>query len=1127
MGYYRWSLCGAVALSLVFAAGAQAADKRESQLTIAPNQPSLGSSVGGASEFAKPGYASSDIATYIVQLRDPAMASYTGGVQGFAATSPQKLGVKRLDVNSKASKNYKSFLKTSQKGLVDNSEKTLGRHIKVKYQYQHVLNGVAMELSTEEAAQMRKLANVKSVAKERIEMPTTDVGPQWIGAQKIWWDNYQTNTPGNRGEGAVIAILDTGINHDHPAFADVGGDGYDHTNPLGSGNYLPGSYCIDHPDFCNDKLIGAWDMVHSAADPFSPEDSDSHGSHTASTAAGNVTLHATLEAPTASMTRAISGVAPHANIIAYDVCTAGCPGSALIAALEQVIVDAAALPNGIQALNYSISGGDDPYNDAVELAFLNAGAAGVYVAVSAGNSGPGASTTGHNSPWVSATAALTHNRKVVNAATGLTSDGAPLGDITGLGFTAGYGPAAMINSADLEAAFPGSTLCGVGAAGTPPWPAGTFNGEIVVCTRGVYGRVQKGENVLAAGAGGYILMDNGAGLVGDAHVLPGVHISQADGAVLAAWMAANPNPMGSIAGFSLNLDKSNGDVMAGFSSRGPNLAIDVIKPDIGGPGVDIMAAVATDGVRSEPEYGFLSGTSMSSPHNAGSGALISSSTDWTPFEIKSAMMMTAKTRNTYKEDGVTASDPFDVGAGRINLRHVLSAGLLLDETPANFLAANPALGGDPKTLNIASMQDSNCVGTCSWTRTVTNRSNKRATWKLSAKSGNAAMKLAVSPSSVKLAPGESADVTVTANTTLANGWNFGELRLRPNNDIFANLHMPIAVDAQASTSANLTKVVDKAQASQGDVLTYQIDVSNGLITDIIDIIDVLPEGLSFVPGSASGSVSDGIEMSPLSMNGDELYWSFKLNVGGLNVNESSSPYGYFPLASLGIAPAGCPADCDDGSLQFTGLPSFDFNGQSYTSIIMSVNGAIEVGTASGQAASASNQDLPSPNAPNNLLAPFWTDLNLSAGGNWYIAVLNDGVSNFIVAEWEDVQLYGDPTAFSFQVWIEAGTSNIWYVYDSIPSVPGNLTVGVENDDGSVGDAYYFNGVGTAPEVATDLSVAATAGGHATATFQATIDRCKGKSTTFVNHVNMMSVTADNMPGASAPEHAIAVTQCVK
>ena len=147
----------------------------------------------------------------------------------------------------------------------------------------------------------------------------------------------------------------------------------------------------------------------------------------------------------------------------------------------------------------------------------------------------------------------------------------------------------------------------------------------MVCTRGTFGRVEKGENVLASGAGGYVLIDNGSGLVGDSHVLPGVHISADDGATLSAWLADNEgSTMATIGGWYKDLDPANGDVMAGFSSRGPQQAFDVLKPDVTAPGVDIFAAEA-NGQAPAPEYQIISGTSMSSPHNAGSGALIAAS----------------------------------------------------------------------------------------------------------------------------------------------------------------------------------------------------------------------------------------------------------------------------------------------------------------------------------------------------------------------------------------------------------------------------------------------------------------------------------------------------------------------
>jgi len=285
--------------------------------------------------------------TYIVQLKDPAVAMYKGGINNLAATNPQALGTERLDTNSSASLEYTNYLKQEQQLMLDKASQAIGRQLTTKYSYQHAINGFALKLSESEAQVLRNMEGFYSIQRERMEHLTTDIGPGWINAPSIW--NKRRN--GSRGEGLVIAILDSGINHDHPSFAAVGGDGYSHTNPLGSGNYLPGSYC-DTVDatFCNDKLIGAWDLA--PADGDIPEDENGHGSHTASTAGGNVINGAEFIAPTTSVSFNISGVAPHANIIAYDVCVdRGCPGAALVAGINQVVIDAGNLPNGIAALN--------------------------------------------------------------------------------------------------------------------------------------------------------------------------------------------------------------------------------------------------------------------------------------------------------------------------------------------------------------------------------------------------------------------------------------------------------------------------------------------------------------------------------------------------------------------------------------------------------------------------------------------------------------------------------------------------------------------------------------------------------------------------------------------------------
>ncbi len=1095
-------------LNVSFTLIANAAD-----LELTAAQPTAAGTLEG-SQAGKP---SSNV--YIVQLNDPTVARYEGGIAGLSGTSNKVTGANVLDTNSAASRAYADYLSNNQSEFIEDCETAFGHKLNVSFQYQHVFNGVAVELSAEEAAMVAKSPMVKSINRERIEQPMTDVGPQWINADDIW--GPKGKGPHSQGEDIVIAILDTGINSGHPAYADVGGDGYDHANPLGSGNYLPGSYCdtVD-PSFCNDKLIGAWSFV---AEAVTPEDSDGHGSHTSSTAGGNVTPDATLFAPTTSMTRDVSGVAPHANIIMYDVCVVGCPGAALLGAINQVVIDAAALPNGIHSLNFSIGGGGDPYGDPVEIGFLNATAAGVYVAASAGNAGPGPSTLGHQGPWVSTTAASTHNRAVENGVVSMGSDGGSLADISGLGFTAGLGSAPIINSADLEGAFPGSTLCGLGTIGSfiPPWPAGTFNGEIVACTRGTFGRVEKGANVLAAGAGGYILMDNGGGLVGDAHVLPAVHITQADGTVLAAWLAGNTNTVGSINGFSLDLDKANGDIVAGFSSRGPNTAVDVIKPDLTAPGVDILAAEAVGDAPPPDEYQIISGTSMSSPHNAGSGALLSAvRPNWTPYEIKSALMMTAETKKQYKEDGVTPADPFDVGAGRIDLKRAQDSALVLDETPANFLAADPSAGGDPKTLNLASMQDGNCVGTCSWTRTVKNVSGKKVSVKLKAK-GPAGMKLTTNPKSLKLDPGESGSVTVTADSALAApGWNFAELELKAKGP---KLHMPIAVLASnSSDSGVLTKTVDAADAEPGDVLNYEINITNGQLDGVIDMTDMLPDGLEFVAGSESSVVNNGTTLSPFSFSGGAMNWMGELDLGSLVLAPSgTSPAGYLPLSIFGIPPIGCPGSCDEGATIYN-VPNFVYNGQTYNQVIWSVNGTLEAGVASLQSASFANQNLPDALPPNNLMAPLWADLDMTFSGDMRIGGLTDGFGTFYtIYEWSDIELWGFSgidVKYSFQIWVTDGPSgDIWFTYGRVdhPHPPYGATVGVENNTGTLGSSNYYNGAGVPPAVGSHLKVLQTTGGTAQFNFQAEVDKCTDEAI-----VNRADVTT-----MDASETAIAVTSC--
>ena len=806
----------------------------------------------------------------------------------------------------------------------------------------------------------------------------------------------------------------------------------------------------------------------------------------------------------------------------------------MLGAVEQVLIDNGELPNGIASLNYSISGGGNPYNDPIELGFLAAADAGIYVATSAGNNGPGAATVGHRSPWLAATAAMTHDRRIINAVIELSSDGDPLGDIYGLGLTGPYGSAPIVNAADFEDDYPGSTLCGLGSIGDnlPPWPPGFFNGEIVVCTRGTFGRVEKGENVLAAGAGGYVLIDNGSGLVGDAHALPGVHITAADGATLSDWLAANTNTMASIAGYEVDVQADYGDITAGFSSRGPNNALDIIKPDIAAPGVDIFAAQATNGVTPAPEYQIISGTSMASPHNAGAGALVSlMHPDWSPHQIRSAIMMTATNANTVKEDGSTPTNPHDVGAGRIDLTMAPDSGLLLDESTANFWYANPDLGGDPSTLNIASMMNSTCVGKCSWARTFEGATNDNKVWNLSA-TMSAGTDLKINPTSqIIVKKGHTKEVRVEVDTTYADtGWNFAEVQLTPKNGNSPALHLPVAVFVTPATDGNLfSKSVDASSAQAGDILNYELSITNGPLEGTITLTDKEPKGAKFVPGSATSEVTGGTIIQDVQMNGQFLTFSAELDKGGVEViadpfPPAGSPFGYQDLPSFGVGPLPCSSVCDDTTITLTGLPPFMFDGVEYTSLVMTSNGIIIPGEDDTGAATPVNQEFPDPTAP-NAIAPFWTDIDMdgtsdsdTGAGTWYAAVFNGGA--FTVLEWQGVEEWGVPgPTYTFQIQIGnvgSGYEGIWFVYNDLQSVPSFLTVGAENVTGTSGSNYYFDGAGTFPIEGDlgDLKVQELIGGTATVNFQMEAN-CSVEAI-----VNEATVSTD-----SQSERAVAVTRC--
>lgn len=717
---------------------------------------------------------------YIVRLDAPALAAYRGGVQGLAATNPAARGEQRLDVHSTAGRAYLAHLSSQHATAESRIEAAVGRQVEREHDYRYAYNGFSLRLTEAEAAAVERLDPVAQVQPAVKRKLVTDAGPEWIGADGVWSGEQTGGLPGTEGEGVVVGVIDTGVNHDHPSFADLGADGYDHTNPRD--RFYGACDPVTGAPLCNDKLIGAWDFTGTT-----PEDDNQHGSHTASTVAGNH-VEAVVDAPTLEIKRPLSGVAPHANLITYKACiAAGCLSPSLTAAIDQATAD------GVDVINYSIGGGaSDPWTDADAQAFLGAREAGVFVAASAGNSGPQPGTVGSpaDAPWLTSVAASTHDRAFVNELTGMSGGSStPPGDLAGKSFTSGFGPAPVVHAADH-----GDALCGT------PFPPGTFDGEIVVCRRGVNPRVEKGSNVKAGGAGGMVLVNTeaeGESTVADPHTLPAVHLGHTDGRTLEAWAQdGGSGHTATIAGTTAERKRDNGDVMAGFSSRGPNTsAPGVLKPDISAPGVDVLAAVHTTDPTAGPEYGLLSGTSMSGPHLAGAAALIRAlQPDWTPAQVQSALMTTARSDTMRKEDGTTPADAFDHGSGRVDLTRAGRAGLLLDEDADAYRAANPGTGGDPTRLNLPSLASGDCAGTCTWTRTLDNALSTKATWDIAASAPDG-MDLSVKPRKLSLAPGESADITVTADVSgmPAGSWQFAGVTLTETKAAAPPVRLPVTV----------------------------------------------------------------------------------------------------------------------------------------------------------------------------------------------------------------------------------------------------------------------------------------------------------------------------------------------
>ncbi|HEY9239082.1 MAG TPA: S8 family serine peptidase, partial [Burkholderiaceae bacterium] len=415
--FWQPSLLGAAVLALSACGGGGGAPDTTANAASMSSALSVKNTAAGQIEPSEGAARSKGVSTFIVRMADEPATAYKGGIKGHNATRPS--AGKKLDPDSPAVSGYVGYLATRH----DAALSSVGGAKKL-YSYGYVFNGFAAQLTEAQAQKLAQTPGVLSVARNEMRTMDTSTTPTMLGLTGPggWWATRGT------GENVIIGIIDTGIWPEHPSFSDrTGTNGSGTQDGKLSYQQIPGWHgkCQNGTQFnnsnCNQKLIGAryynasqgGDAGVAADLPWefnSPRDHNGHGTHTASTAGGNEGVQTT---GVVSVLGKTSGIAPRARIAAYKALWTQSDGRGsggtddLVAAIDQAVAD------GVDVINYSISGSQTNFRDPVEIAFLYAADAGVFVATSAGNSGPTVSTVAHPSPWVTTVAAGTHNRGVV------------------------------------------------------------------------------------------------------------------------------------------------------------------------------------------------------------------------------------------------------------------------------------------------------------------------------------------------------------------------------------------------------------------------------------------------------------------------------------------------------------------------------------------------------------------------------------------------------------------------------------------------------------------------------------------------------------------------------------------
>lgn len=619
---------------------------------------------------------------------------------------------------------YSSMI-ASAKGVKAESVQDSGHMLHV---YERVFHGFSATLSEEEAMAIESMPGVLGIFPDKALQLHTTRTPEFLGLDSKWglWPRADF------GSDVIVGVLDTGIWPESKSFIDA---------KIGPVPKRWKGACEAGISFnttlCNRKLVGARYFVrgyeamsgplNETLEARSPRDTDGHGTHTASTAAGRYVSRASMLGYAPGIAR---GVAPKARVAAYKVCWAsGCFDSDILSAFDSAVAD------GVDVISVSVGGGVVPYYmDSISIGAFGAMSHGIFVSASGGNQGPAQLTVTNVSPWIATIGASTLDRNFpadVKLGDGRIVAGVSL--FSGPHLANGYLP--LADSASLGANGSDSYSTGLCMEGS--LDPKLVKGKIVVCSRGSNPRVAKGDVVRRAGGAGMILANSaidGEGLVSDAHVLPATAVGYAAGVVIRNYITDTRHPVATIIFHGTVLNIKPAPILASFSSRGPNPQTPgILKPDLIAPGVNILAAwtgaVGPSGLATDHrfvEFNIISGTSMACPHVSGVGALLRSNhPNWSPAAIRSALMTTAYTvdnrgRTIGDEATSNVSTPLDFGAGHVNPQKAMDPGLVYDISVQDYVDFLCALNYSERAIHVVTRSRPACSTTASTTSTDLN-----------------------------------------------------------------------------------------------------------------------------------------------------------------------------------------------------------------------------------------------------------------------------------------------------------------------------------------------------------------------------------------------------------------------